>query len=166
MLRVVESLQRQFREHVRERFPNQKPPCHTCALNPSTNDWKGMENTVLHFANAMQATQPFYCHDGAPFSEEKGWAVDIRTARLCAGFSVLMAADAAHDDPGRCVRQAIAEAIGRPELRDHNAIREMAKSIPIADDAAPGYDIPADGRLEHILNLVLDTRGIDLARRS
>jgi hypothetical protein len=52
MLRVVESLQRQFREHVpvvRERFPNQKPPCHTCALNPSTNDWQGMENTVLHF---------------------------------------------------------------------------------------------------------------------
>jgi hypothetical protein len=110
----------------------------------------------------MHHSAPFYCHDGAPFDDEKGWLVDPRSAPLCAGFSVLMAADAEHDDAGRCVRQAIADAIGRPELRDHDVIREMAREIPLTDDLAPGYDIPPDGRLEHVLNLVLDARGIDL----
>lgn len=165
LLRVVESLQRQWREHVpkvRERFPYQAAPCHTCAINPSTNEWQGMENTALHFANALARTYPFYCHDGAPFDPERGWAVDLNTAPLCSAFTVLMAADTEHDDPGRCVRLAIAEALGNAALLDSEPVRRMADEIPKLLDTreTEGYEAPPGASFERMVSLVVEARGI------
>ena len=63
-------------------------------MNPATNSWRGQDSTALRLIGALVQSQPFYCHDGAPFNEEHGWAVDPKTAPLCAGYFVLLSADA------------------------------------------------------------------------
>lgn len=112
-LALIEAFQERFRlrakEHY-ERFPNGMRPCATCALNPSTNDWHGQDNTAMQFATSLIRNTPFYCHKDAPEDPEKGWLVDPRRDDLCAGWWVILG------DPDALVvasRKAFAE-IGVP----------------------------------------------------
>lgn len=95
LVRTLEYLQKEFAKRAKgqyERFPNMRRPCHTCALNPSTNDWSGQATTALNFMHALWKTQPFLCHDGVPFDEETGWHV-TEQAPLCSGYAVLLTPD-------------------------------------------------------------------------
>lgn len=88
-----------------------RPPCHTCALNPQTNDWPGQAKTILRFLAALERTEEFYCHDQAPRDSKGDWVVDVETAPLCAGFSVLQ--PDSKEALTKALRSAFA-AIGRP----------------------------------------------------
>lgn len=129
-LGAIEAAQAAFRERAREqyeRFPNAARPCHTCAINPGTNDWEGMDSTALRFLNALDRAAPFYCHDGAPFDEE-GWHVDPATAPLCAGYAVLAADEALL---ARAVRAGLTAFTDGSEVRtpDDDEVREVLDQV-------------------------------------
>lgn len=56
--------------------PVKTPCCHTCAFNPSTDDWPGMEKTVLELLRALDSGIPFVCHEGLPRTA-KGWYLPV-----------------------------------------------------------------------------------------
>lgn len=150
MLNVASSLQRQWREAVpaaRKQFPMMGSPCHTCAINPVTNDWQGMENTALSFAVALRECQPFYCHDGSEFDEQRGWLVDPATAPLCSAFTVLAGLNPG--DPDRVVRIAIAEALGHPGAVDDPVVREASVGLRkiVEMRLTEGYEYPVGAPL-------------------
>ncbi len=105
-------------------FPAQKLMCKTCAFRSATDDWKGMEVTVLGFMNAMREGKPFYCHVDPRTGEDfpiingkylvpeamaMGKPVDV-----CAGWSAV-----AHRTPEEVTRliAAAAKASGMVEER-------------------------------------------------
>ena len=72
------------------KFPNAKPPCHTCALNPATDNWKGLEVTLLGLCRAIGNDQPFYCHENLPRNDRGEWQWDPDKAELCSGYARLI----------------------------------------------------------------------------
>ena len=72
-----------------ERFPEQGRPCSTCAFNPSTDSWRGAENTAWRLMQALMGEQPFYCHDGFPIGPDGEYQVTHPEARLCSGWLVV-----------------------------------------------------------------------------
>src|SRR5580765_1450775 len=88
-----------------------RPPCHTCALNPQTNEWPGQAKTILRFLAALERSEPFYCHDQAPRDSKGDWVLDTENAPLCAGFNVLQGK--AQEVLTAALRSAFV-AIGRP----------------------------------------------------
>jgi hypothetical protein len=81
-------LRRRSPEYYAE-FPNARRPCHTCAFNPATDEWRGADTTALALQKAIAADQPFYCHE--PFERTKdGWKFDRTTAVLCGGYAVVV----------------------------------------------------------------------------
>lgn len=73
----------------KRRFPNAPPPCHTCAFNPGTDDWPGMETTLSGLLRQIGNDQPFYCHEGLPTDCEGNWVWDPEKAKLCQGFAMI-----------------------------------------------------------------------------
>lgn len=89
----------------RAQFPNQRPPCHTCAFNPQTDSWRGADATAFALLRALEEDQPFYCHE--PFERTKtGWVFDRDKAILCAGYGMVIG------DPD--VKQAFVRALHDP----------------------------------------------------
>lgn len=60
---------------LRAQFPDQRSPCHTCALNPGTDNWRGFDSTAIALMRAIEYDEPFYCHE--PFERTRdGWKFD------------------------------------------------------------------------------------------
>ena len=99
--RFVRRVCRQFLRNLRaiyarvlptynERFPNARKPCHSCAFNPSTDRWVGMESTAYKLAQAIKDDQPFYCHANLPYMRGFGWIPVKKKLRLCASWATIM----------------------------------------------------------------------------
>lgn len=75
----------------RERFPEMRPPCHTCAFQPSTDSWDGFDTTMVKLGTAIDEGAPFYCHEPLPRDETGEWQppTDLSEAQLCAGWSMV-----------------------------------------------------------------------------
>lgn len=84
----------------RTRFPDQKPPCETCAFRVFTDAWKGYEKTVFSLAGCLVTGRPFYCHvnptTGQPFPRDAAGEYRVQEAvdaskdvSLCAGWATL-----------------------------------------------------------------------------
>lgn len=66
-----------------------KPPCHTCAMNPSTDDWSGFIPTVFGVVHSIRARKAFMCHENDP-----GWKenrVDPELLDACGGVGAAQA---------------------------------------------------------------------------
>jgi len=103
-----------------------RPPCHTCALNPQTNNWPGQAKTILRFLAALERSEQFYCHDEAPRNTKGDWVVDTGTAPLCAGYRVLQSG------PNEALTMALRAAftaIGRPAPEGPEADRIMHSTL-------------------------------------
>ena len=90
-------------------FPQHRPPCHTCALNPGTDSWPGFEKTVTNLMFAIEDGKPFYCHEGHPQTKSGEWILDLPKAKLCAGFAVV-----ANDPNLKEVALKALRKVGRP----------------------------------------------------
>lgn len=97
---------------MRERFPGARPPCHTCAFNPATDDWKGADATALALLRAFAKDQPFYCHEPLERGPD-GWKFDPERAVLCGGYGAIVG------DPE--VKTAFVRSL-RPDLPDDVAV--------------------------------------------
>lgn len=88
--------------HFRE-FPKAGRPCHSCALNPSTDQWQGWDSTANELMKAIRDDRPFYCHDNIAWRKPvTEWTAEEiqhfhRHKKLCAGYAVVVG-DAAVKD--------------------------------------------------------------------
>lgn len=77
-------------------FPNHARPCHTCAFNPKTDGWRGMELTAYTLMKCFRDDVPFHCHEGIPWRKPIAqWTPEEIThfrehAKLCAGYATVM----------------------------------------------------------------------------
>jgi hypothetical protein len=91
-LRVI--LRRVAPEYYRL-FPNAGKPCHTCAFNPATDDWRGSETTANTLMQCLRDDQPFHCHEGIPWTKPvEEWTAEeiqhyMRNRKLCAGYAIV-----------------------------------------------------------------------------
>lgn len=74
---------------LKQKFPNHRSPCHTCAFNPATDSWPGFEKTVTGLMFAIEDGKPFYCHDKMPQDDDGQWQMDPDHAQLCTGWAAL-----------------------------------------------------------------------------
>jgi len=129
LLAAGTALQARFREQARETFVQNEDigrPCHSCALNPQTNDWPGQAKTVLRFLAALERSEPFFCHDQAPRDSKGDWMVDPDSAQWCSGFVAL------RGDSQRALTDALRSAfaaIGRPAPDGADADRIMHATL-------------------------------------
>lgn len=106
---LLSAFQARFKERAREhydRFPNDWPPCHTCALNPSTNDDRGQDRTALNFVASLIRRSPFLCHDKMPKDKHGQWVPDPDNFELCSGWGVMMAGGDVDELIEECAREA------------------------------------------------------------
>lgn len=69
--------------------PEARRPCHSCALNPSTDDWPGFDSTMLNLEAGIRKGE-FLCHEPLPRDETGQWHIDEEAPRIrCAGYEVL-----------------------------------------------------------------------------
>ena len=116
-----EFLSRFLRSYVRvlrrilKRRGAPRPPCHTCAFNPATDDWRGFEKTMVNLMESIHHGRPFVCHEGLPRDPTGQWC--LRTGEmppLCAGY------EAIKDDP-----------------ETKRAALEVLKGLPVQRKSAP-----------------------------
>lgn len=87
-VRILRGVLKSRGPEIYARFPNARRPCHTCAFNPSTDNWKGWDSTAYDLMRAIARDQPFYCHE--PFERTKdGWKFDPAKASLCGGWAAV-----------------------------------------------------------------------------
>jgi hypothetical protein len=89
-LRELRAIYARVLPEYRRQFPRAKRPCKTCAFNPSTDRWVGMEKTALQLAKAIETDQPFYCHANMPYMRGYGWIPIKSKLRLCAAWATIM----------------------------------------------------------------------------
>ena len=62
-------------------------------FNPSTDDWTGMETTVIGLMKSIHEDTPFVCHEHLPHDEKGDWYLDPKrpeTMELCSGYAAVM----------------------------------------------------------------------------
>ena len=100
-----------------ERFPNAGRPCHTCAFNPSTDNWQGFDATVSGLMKSIWHDNPFYCHENIPWKKPtEDWTPEDHRqfkehAQLCSGFAMLLCPEANRE--AKAVLVKVAKANGK-----------------------------------------------------
>lgn len=89
-LRNLRAIYVRVAPEMAKRFPKARKPCHSCAFNPSTDRWQGMESTAWKLAQAIRHDQPFYCHENLPYMRGFGWIPVKKKLRLCASWATIM----------------------------------------------------------------------------
>jgi hypothetical protein len=131
---ALQARHRELARHVYEQNQDIGRPCHSCALNPQTNDWPGQAKTILRFLAALEKSEPFFCHDQAPQDDKGDWMVDPSSALWCSGLVALRGdAEAAVTV---ALRSAFA-AIGRPAPEGPEADEIMHATLLQMISAAP-----------------------------
>jgi len=70
MLAFIQRIRSLYRERAiahRSAFPGTPSPCHTCALNPSTDTWQGFDATATNLMDSLLGERPFFCHEPLPY---------------------------------------------------------------------------------------------------
>ena len=106
LLSFLRAYMRILRGLLKGRAPA-RSPCHTCALNPSTDGWVGFELTATKLMDSFENGTPFVCHEGMPRDPTtRQWFIDPRRPLppLCAAYEALRDEPAVHRAPMRAVR--------------------------------------------------------------
>lgn len=70
--------------------PKLRPPCHTCALNPATDNWAGFDATMIRLGACLESGSTFYCHEPLPKNDAGEWqALAPAEMVTCAGWEVV-----------------------------------------------------------------------------
>ena len=133
MLALLTRLRAAFAQRLkvqRQKFPDMRLPCDTCAFRTSTDDWPGMDQTVINFIAALQEGSPFYCHHDMERNKKGDWLppkrrvngrreIDHSRMKLCSAWVVLISApdpiDIADLVPEPIRKAAVEIAAGRWE---------------------------------------------------
>ena len=122
-LAYLRVLRRLLRRRATE-LPPGRSPCHTCALNPSTDDWPGMQATVLRLIDSVETGTPFVCHEGLPRDPKtRAWFIDWERGPippLCAGYKAIRRDPEAQRAPAAALRE-----IGKPPKRFRLFVRRL-----------------------------------------
>jgi hypothetical protein len=94
----IQELRAIFKRVAPERyrqFPNAARCCHTCAFNPSTDNWYGWDKTAYELMKAIRDHRPFYCHENLPWrTPVSDWTREeiqhfMEHRKLCGGFAAI-----------------------------------------------------------------------------
>jgi hypothetical protein len=120
MLAFMREVQSVFRRHAPAYYranPDARRPCHSCAFNPRTNGWKGMDVTADNLRKSLANGTTFSCHQGLPWRTPMHEWTDEQLRKVlldptpCAGYSVCMQAPA--EDTFGAFERAAREELAR-----------------------------------------------------